>query len=111
MKCARPLNNHTERRCDVFFNDLPFPLALAALVCTFLCLSAFGCMLYRFIKGPSGFDRVVSLDLLGGICLCVIVLCAIIFEQQVLMEIAFAIAVVNFLGTIALAGYLGKEKD
>lgn len=94
----------------MFFN-LPFPLALAAMICMALTLGSFVCMLYRFIKGPSGFDRVVSLDLLGSICLCLIVLCAIIFEQQVLMEIAFAIAVVNFLGTIALAGYLGKAKD
>lgn len=94
----------------MFLSELSFPLALATVVCTFFALGAFGCMLYRFAKGPSGFDRVVSLDLLGGICLCIILLCAIIFNQQVLVEIAFAIAVVNFLGTIALAGYLGKEK-
>lgn len=68
-------------------------------------------MLYRFVKGPSGFDRVVSFDLLGSVCLCIIMLCAIIFNQQVLQEVGLAIAVVNFLGTIALMGYLGKELD
>ena len=95
----------------MFFDGLSFPLALGATLCTILLLAAFACMMLRFIKGPSGFDRVVSLDLLGGICLCLIILCSIAFDQQVLMEIAFTIAVVNFFGTIALAGYLGREKD
>lgn len=95
----------------MFFSQLPMPFSFATLVCTLFIFAAFACMLYRLLKGPSGFDRVVSFDLLGGICLCIIVLSAIIFDQQVQMEIAFVIAVVNFLGTIALTGYLGKVDD
>ena len=101
----------TKERFAVFFDHLPLPYVVAAVICMLLCWGAFGCMLFRFIKGPTGFDRVVALDLLGGICLCVIVIYAILFDQQVMMEVALAIAVVNFLGTIALAGYLGKGKD
>ena len=93
------------------FSEMELPMVVAAICCTVLCLAAFVCMLCRFIKGPTGFDRVVAQDVLGGICLCIIVLNAIFFNQQVLMEVALAIAVVNFLATIALARYLGKAKD
>lgn len=90
------------------FFDLEFPLNVAAVLSSVLCLAAFACIIVRVVKGPTGFDRVVALDLLGGLCLCLIVACSIFFEQQVLMEAALAIAVVNFLGTVAFAGYLRR---
>lgn len=62
----------------------------------------------RIIKGPTPFDRVVALDLVGGVCLCLIVLFSIFFEQQVLLEAAFGISLVSFLGTVAFARYLGR---
>lgn len=83
-------------------------LTVAILISKLLCLSALALALSRMIKGPTPFDRVVALDLFGGISLCVIVLLAISFEQKVLMDSAYAIAVVSFIGTVALAGFLGR---
>lgn len=90
------------------FNELELPLAFGTLIGSLFLLAALGLALYRVLKGPSPFDRVVSLDLVGGICLCVIVFFAIHFDQEVLLDAAFAIALVSFLGTVAFARYLGR---
>ena len=93
------------------FNQLDTPIAIAFAISSVLLLAALGLALRRILKGPTGFDRVVSLDLIGGICLCLIVLFSIVFGQGVLLDSAFAIALVSFLATVAFARYLGRRKD
>ncbi len=84
------------------------PVALATLIGSVLLVAALAMALIRIVRGPTSFDRVVALDLIGGICLCVIVMFAIHFDQQVLLDAAFVIALVSFIGTVAFARYLGK---
>jgi multicomponent Na+:H+ antiporter subunit F len=73
-----------------------------------LLIAAIGLALLRIVRGPTAFDRVVALDLIGGICLCIIVMFSIHLEQPVLLDAAFVIALVSFIGTVAFARYLGK---
>lgn len=94
----------------MLFNELETPLAIASVLSSVLLLAAFGLALRRIVKGPTSFDRVVALDLIGGICLCLIVMFAIFFQQGVLLDSAFGIALVSFLGTVALARYLGRKE-
>ena len=84
------------------------PLAFGSLIASLFLVAAFALALVRIVKGPTAFDRVVALDLIGGICLCVIVTFAVHFDQEVLLDAAFVIALVSFLGTVAFARYLGK---
>lgn len=84
-------------------------MTIAFAISSVLLLAGLALALRRVIVGPTPFDRVVALDLIGGICLCVIVKLAIFFEQGVLLEAAFAISLVSFLGTVAFARYLGRE--
>lgn len=95
----------------MYFNELSLPLAIGSLVGSFLILVAFFLALLRVMRGPTPFDRVVALDLIGGICLCAIIFFAIHFDQQVLLDAAFAIALVSFIGTVAFARYLGGGKQ
>lgn len=95
----------------MYFEELGLPLALGTLVGSLFLVGALGLALYRVVVGPSDFDRVVSLDLLGGICLCAIIFFAIHFDQEVLLDAAFAIALVSFLGTVAFARYLGRRES
>lgn len=95
----------------MYFEELGLPLALASLTASILLVAALALALLRIIKGPTAFDRVVALDLIGGICLCIIVMFAINFDQQVLLDAAFVIALVSFIGTVAFARYLGKGGD
>lgn len=92
----------------MFFEELGFPLAMAVLIASVLLLAALVAAFVRILKGPTAFDRVIALDLVGGLCLCLIVMFAIHFEQQVLLDAAAAIAIVSFLGTVAFARYLGR---
>lgn len=90
------------------FNELDLPMTIACWIASLLLLAALGLALRRAIAGPSAFDRVVALDLIGGLCLCLIVFFAIVFDQGVLLESAFAISLVSFLGTVAFARYLAR---
>lgn len=92
----------------MFFEELGLPVATAVLIASALLLAALGIAFLRILKGPTAFDRVIALDLIGGLCLCLIVMFAIHFEQQVLLDAAAAIALVSFLGTVAFARYLGR---
>ncbi|MFT4901769.1 MAG: multicomponent Na+:H+ antiporter subunit F [Lentimonas sp.] len=98
-----------ESELNVLFSDLDPPMAVAFVLSSVLLLAALGLSLRRIIKGPSAFDRVVALDLFGGLCLCLIVFFSIFFDQGVLLDAALAIALVSFLGTVAFARYLGQE--
>jgi multicomponent Na+:H+ antiporter subunit F len=92
----------------MYFEELGMPIALATLIGSILLVAAVAMALWRIVRGPTAFDRVVALDLIGGICLCVIVMFAIHFDQQVLLDAAFVIALVSFIGTVAFARFLAK---
>jgi multicomponent Na+:H+ antiporter subunit F len=92
----------------LYFEELGLPLALATMIGSALLIAAIGLALVRIVRGPTAFDRVVALDLIGGICLCIIVMFSIHLEQPVLLDAAFVIALVSFIGTVAFARYLGK---
>lgn len=91
----------------MYFDELSFPLALGSSIGSLLLLAALALALVRIVRGPTAFDRVIALDLIGGISLCVIIFFAIHFDQPVLLDVAFAIALVSFIGTVAFARYLG----
>lgn len=57
----------------------------------------------RLVKGPSLPDRVVAADVLTTMMIGALVVAAITTSQSFLLDIALAIALVVFLGTIALA--------
>lgn len=68
-------------------------------------------MLFGFVRlmlGPTLPDRVVALDALAIIAVGALVLVAVATGQSVLLDIALAMALITFLGTIALAMSLEK---
>lgn len=92
----------------MYFEELGKPIAVATVIASLFLIAALALALFRIYKGPTSFDRVVALDLIGGICLCFIIMFAIQFGQNVLLDAAFVIALVSFIGTVAFARYLGK---
>ncbi|MBT8296358.1 MAG: cation:proton antiporter [Gramella sp.] len=67
-------------------------------------------ILWRFIKGPSIADKIVSLDLLITTGIGVIAVYSIIYNQSTLMDTALILALIAFLSTVALSYYLEKRK-
>lgn len=57
----------------------------------------------RVVVGPTLADRVVAVDVLATMTIGALVLIAMITDAALLLDIALAIALVVFLGTIAMA--------
>ncbi|MCD5397588.1 cation:proton antiporter [candidate division NPL-UPA2 bacterium] len=76
--------------------------AIALLSCCSLCL-------YRIGRGPTPADRMVAIDILGimGIGFCA--LFALSTGKEFFMNIALTWALLSFIGTLALAKYLGGK--
>ncbi|MGE9290175.1 MAG: monovalent cation/H+ antiporter complex subunit F [Puniceicoccales bacterium] len=91
------------------FGDFPFPLGIAMVLAAIFYVAALVLALIRVIRGPTAFDRIVALDLIAALCLGVIVLFAIHFDQQVFVDAAFIIALVGFLGTVAFSRFLERD--
>jgi multicomponent Na+:H+ antiporter subunit F len=62
--------------------------------------------LVRFIKGPSIADRAVSLDTFNVIIIGVIGLLALVFDNELLLDIAIIYAILAFIETIVFARYV-----
>lgn len=68
--------------------------------------AAFLTSLFRLFRGPNAVDRVLVLDLITGIFLCLIVFHGIEANDPNYLNIALVMAVLSFLGTSALSRYL-----
>lgn len=65
---------------------------------------------WRFLKGPSIADKIISLDLLITTGIGVIGIYSIIYNHSALMDTALILALIAFLSTVALSYYLEKRK-
>ena len=63
---------------------------------------------YRMIKGPDAPDRVLALDTLYVNAIALIVLLGITLQTRMYLESALLIAVMGFVGTVAMAKYLKR---
>jgi len=64
--------------------------------------------MYRLIKGPDAPDRVLALDTLYINAIALILLLDIQLGTRIYLEAALLIAVMGFIGTVALAKYLKR---
>ena len=83
--------------------SVPFLVALAMLavsaVLTFI----------RLAKGPTLPDRVIAIDLIGVLLVCLLVLMAGVTAQQAFLDVAMVVALISFVGTVAYAQYIERE--
>ena len=82
---------------------------LSAIALTMLALGA-GLTFVRLVRGPSLPDRVISIDLVGILIVCVLVVVAGDSGQQAFLDVAMVIALTSFVGTVAYARYLERER-
>ncbi len=76
--------------------EFVIPLCLALIAVAFLLAVA------RLFKGPSLPDRILALDTLYINAIALIVLYGIYFGSDIVFEVALLIAVMGFVGTVAL---------
>ncbi|MBB5019665.1 multicomponent K+:H+ antiporter subunit F [Chitinivorax tropicus] len=65
---------------------------------------------WRLLRGPAPADRVLSLDTLYVNAIALIVLLGMVWDDQSYFEVAVLIALLGFIGTVALAYYLARRK-
>jgi multicomponent Na+:H+ antiporter subunit F len=76
-----------------------------AILCICLILT-----LVRFIIGPSLPDRVVALDVFAANVLAVLALYSALVGVEVFLDIALALSLIAFVGSMSFAYYLVREK-
>ena len=86
------------------------PLAVACEVAlTFLLLALIICLV-RLVRGPRLVDRAVAFELIAMTAVGAVVIEAIRQSEMLLLRPALVIALVGFLGTLAIADYLGRRR-
>ena len=66
--------------------------------------------LFRLIKGPTVNDRIVALDLIASISMGFILVYSISSDKPIYFDVAIAIALVSFMGTVGISTYLKTRK-
>ena len=61
---------------------------------------------YRLVRGPSIPDRILALDTLYMNALALLVLLGIVLDTKLYFEAALVIALLAFVGTVALARFV-----
>ena len=60
----------------------------------------------RLLKGPSLPDRVMSLDAISMMAICIIAVLVVKANAPLYLDIAIALALISFLGVIAFAQFI-----
>ena len=80
--------------------EIVFPIAF-----TLLAISMLLCLL-RLLKGPDLPDRILALDTLYINAIALVIVLGIYLKSSLYFEAALLIAILGFVGTIALCKYL-----
>lgn len=79
-----------------------------ATVATVLLVVAMVCAGIRIVRGPTGPDRVVALDMLGILGVAAAGMAVVVSGSAAFIDIALGVALVGFLAAIAFAGFIER---
>jgi len=82
--------------------DLAILIGIGAVTLTLLLCG------WRLLRGPTSVDRVLALDTLYVSLVALVVLLGMHWRTQLLFEAALIVALLGFVGTVALARYLSR---
>jgi multicomponent Na+:H+ antiporter subunit F len=75
-------------------------------------LALFGPFLFRVIRGPTVFDRVVALNGLGTLLPVMLVLIGLLYGRvEMFVDIALALFLLNLFTTLLIAHYVRRERE
>jgi multicomponent Na+:H+ antiporter subunit F len=83
--------------------------SIAFLVALAMLAVAAGLTFIRLAQGPTLPDRVIAIDLIGVLLVCLLVLMAGVTAQQAFLDVAMVVALISFVGTVAYARYIERE--
>ena len=65
----------------------------------------------RLVLGPTLPDRVIAIDLVGVLMVCLLVVVAASTAEPAFLDVAIVIALISFVGTVAYARYVERERS
>ena len=66
-------------------------------------------VLYRICVGPTGFDRILGVNVIGTKTAVLLVIIGTLFERvEMFVDFALAYALLNFVGAIVVSRYLNR---
>jgi len=82
---------------------MPEPVLVIAMA---FLLVALVLTLFRLVKGPTMNDRILAMDLTASVAMGFILLYSMVLREGMYFDIAIVIALVSFMGTVAISTYL-----
>ena len=87
------------------------PVLSASLTVALAMLAvAAGLTFIRVLKGPSLPDRVIAIDLIGVLMVCLLVVTAAATAQQAFLDVAMVVALISFVGTVAYSRFIERSQ-
>jgi multicomponent Na+:H+ antiporter subunit F len=65
-------------------------------------------MLYILGRGPTTADRALALEVIGTLCVLMLLVLSIILGRAIYLDVALLLAIFSFLGTLIIARYLER---
>ena len=82
------------------------PLGVVVLLGILSVILAIGLTSLRLLRGPTLLDRIVALDLISILLVALLTLFSLTSQIEAYLDAALILALVAFLGTVALARYV-----
>jgi multicomponent Na+:H+ antiporter subunit F len=89
---------------------MPSFLHIALLISMGLIALAFILVFIRVISAPDTNNRIITLDLTASIAIGFILIFSALSDKTVYFDIPIIIALISFIGTVALSIYLKNKK-
>ena len=86
------------------------PNVTLVIALTMLVVAA-GLTFVRLVKGPTLPDRVISIDLIGALMVCLLAVMAGLTAEAAFLDVAMVVALISFVGTVAYARYIERERS
>ena len=84
-----------------------FEMSIAAAL-TMLALAAILTFI-RLVRGPTLPDRVIAIDLIGALVVCLLVVLAASTGQKAFLDVAIVMALISFVATVGYARFIERE--
>ncbi len=85
---------------------MSFPFSAIAILIVLLMLLP----LYRVVKGPTLYDRIIAAGLMGTNGVLVLAVVGFVYDRiNMFVDLAIAYALLNFVGTVAIGKYLERH--
>jgi multicomponent Na+:H+ antiporter subunit F len=81
----------------------------------FLVMAGMVLVLIRAVRGPTPYDRILAVNVIGTMTVILIALAGFLVDRPAFLDLSLVYALINFVGTLAALkffkhGYLGDER-